>query len=122
MVRVVVKDFVLLFVEVAGCLVINSTQSPPPPDRMSVHIPASAIGTSYEDDDDHSDGSGQSEEDNKELETFDDWVEEERPCKSLFEDMTLGSTTACITYDKESHGFDFVEVSSKLGKLSCVQL
>lgn len=84
---------------------------------MSVHIPASAIGTSYEDDDDHSDGSGQSEEDNKELETFDDWVEDERPCKSLFEDKTLESTILCVKYDQDTHGFDIVGLSTKLGEM-----
>lgn len=89
---------------------------------MSVQIPASAIGTSHEDDDDHLDGSGQSEEDNQELETIDDWVEEARPCKSLFEDKILESTTSCIAYDEESHGFDLAEVSSKLGKPQCVHL
>ncbi|KAG8994028.1 hypothetical protein FRB93_001698 [Tulasnella sp. JGI-2019a] len=83
---------------------------------MSVHIPASAIVTPYEDDDDHSQGSGQSEEDNKELENFDDWVDEdEHKTKSLFDDHVLDSPADCIKYDHEKHGFNVLEISTKLG-------
>ncbi|KAG8860892.1 hypothetical protein FRB96_003627 [Tulasnella sp. 330] len=82
---------------------------------MSVHIPASDVATPYEDDDDHSQGSGQSEEDNKELENFDDWVDEdEHKTKSLFDDHILDSPTGCIKYDRENHGFDLLEVSTTL--------
>lgn len=106
-----------MFAAVAGPPVTSHPSLISPKALMSVHIPASAIGTSYEDDDDHSDGSGQSEEDNKELESFDDWLEAERQCKSLFDDKLLGSTSICVQYDKESHGFDLIEVSTKLGEM-----
>lgn len=81
---------------------------------MSVHIPASAISANYEEDD-ISRSSDASEEDNKELETFDDWIEEERPCKSLFDDNVLDSVTLAIEYDSKTHGFDIGAVSKRLG-------
>ncbi|KAG8957196.1 hypothetical protein FRC00_004353 [Tulasnella sp. 408] len=81
---------------------------------MSVHIPASAISANYEQDD-ISRSSDASEEDNKELETFDDWIEEERPCKSLFDDNVLDSVTLAIEYDSKTHGFDIGAVSKRLG-------
>ncbi|KAG8988368.1 hypothetical protein FRB90_002795 [Tulasnella sp. 427] len=81
---------------------------------MSVHIPAPAVPTSY-DEDDISRSSDASEEDNKELETFDDWIEEERPCKSLFDENILDSATLAIEYDTKTHAFDISEVSKRLG-------
>lgn len=85
---------------------------------MSVNITASSVAIPYEDDDDHSQGSGQSEEDNKELENFDDWIDEEgQKTKSLFDDTFLDSANACIAYDKEHHQFDLLGTSSKLGAL-----
>ncbi|KIO25717.1 hypothetical protein M407DRAFT_75351 [Tulasnella calospora MUT 4182] len=81
---------------------------------MSVHIPASAISATYEEDD-ISRSSDASEEDNKELETFDDWIEEERPCKSLFDDNVLDSVTLAIEYDSKTHAFDIGTVSKRLG-------
>lgn len=83
---------------------------------MSVNIPAHGIATPYEDDDDHSQGSGQSEEDNKELEGLDDWIDDDvRKTKSLFDEAVLDSPTECVAYDRERHQFDILEVSSRLG-------
>lgn len=93
-----------------GC----TTGLPSAPVSMSVHIPASAISANYEEDD-ISRSSDASEEDNKELETFDDWIEEERPCKSLFDDNVLDSVTLAIEYDSKTHAFDIGAVSKRLG-------
>ncbi|KAG8907856.1 hypothetical protein FRB99_002029 [Tulasnella sp. 403] len=86
---------------------------------MSVQITTSGIvDSAYEDDDDHSHGSGQSEEDNKDLETWDDWIDDDadtRPCKSLFDEEVLDSVLACVRYDKEKYGVDVGEVASRLG-------
>lgn len=93
-----------------GC----ATGLPSAPVSMSVHIPASAISANYEEDD-ISRSSDASEEDNKELETFDDWIEEERPCKSLFDDDVLDSVSLAIEYDSKTHAFDIGAVSKRLG-------
>lgn len=82
---------------------------------MSVNIPVSAISATFEAGEDKDSSSTTSEEDNRDLEIFDDWIEEERPCKSLFEDKVLPSAVECIKYDKETHGFDVLVVSTKLG-------
>lgn len=47
-------------------------------------------------------------------ETFDDWVEEPTPCKSLFDDVELPSVERAIEHDREHHKFDLNTFSLKL--------
>jgi protein arginine N-methyltransferase 3 len=83
---------------------------------MSFQISAEAIKKEYDKDDASSDPSS-AEEDNKDLETWDDWVEEERPCKSLFDDTILPSAKLCIDHDRQIHDFDLLDFSAKLSQL-----
>lgn len=48
--------------------------------------------------------------------TFDDWVEDPTPCKSLFEDVQLNSVEEAIKHDREKYGFDLNVVSQNLSK------
>ncbi|KAG8961698.1 hypothetical protein FRC03_005061 [Tulasnella sp. 419] len=79
---------------------------------MSIRLPASAIQTPVDDDNDGS--SAASSENNEELEGYSDWVEDEQPCKSLFDGKVLDSANAAVEYDKTNHGFDIHEVSNRL--------
>lgn len=47
-------------------------------------------------------------------ETFDDWVEDPTPCKSLFDDLELPSVERAIQHDREQHNFDLNAFSQKL--------
>lgn len=49
-------------------------------------------------------------------ETFDDWVENEIPCRSLFDDVDLPSVQDAINYDREKHNFDVNATLNKLGE------
>jgi len=95
---------------------------------MTLRLPAnSAVDVPYEDgekDRDCSDSGSDSDgaEDNKELEGWDDWVEEERPCKSLFDDKVLDSATSAVKYDGETHGFDVLDVCAKFSEYSFAYL
>lgn len=48
--------------------------------------------------------------------TFDDWVEDPTPCKSLFEDVELKSVENALNHDREKFGFDLNAQSKTLGE------
>lgn len=60
--------------------------------------------------------SSESESDG-ELETWDDWTEEQQPAYSLFEpSKQLASPEAVLEHDKQVHGVDLALLASTLGK------
>lgn len=67
------------------------------------------------DEGDFSSGSSDSTDPNDE--TYDDWVEDPIPCKSLFEDIELSSVTETLKHDLEKHDFDLKEVTTRLSML-----
>lgn len=62
---------------------------------------------------DNSSSTGSEDEDNN----WDDWVEDDigLATQSLFEDRQFSSAEAALNYDKDTHGFDLVAISTKLG-------
>lgn len=67
-------------------------------------------------EDDQDIGSGSSESTDTNDETFDDWVEDPLPCKSLFDDVELPSVNDALKHDLEKHHFDLNEVSKRLSE------
>jgi protein arginine N-methyltransferase 3 len=79
------------------------SESPKPPKTKRPATPGS----------ENSSTTGSEDQDNN----WDDWVEESQgfATQSLFEDRQFPTAEAALSYDKETHNFDLVSVSTKLG-------
>jgi protein arginine N-methyltransferase 3 len=92
-----------------------SFQPPKQNDQQPSHRQSDDIS-----DDDGSTGEDESSEDEEDPQdkNWDDWVEDEndnRSCKSLFDDKTFPGAEACVAYDKSTHKFDLGAIATKLG-------
>jgi hypothetical protein len=50
-------------------------------------------------------------------ESWDDWVEDPSPCRSLFEDLELPSVELALKHDREKYSFDLNQTLQRLGQL-----